>query len=135
MTFEEFRQTIIGVFKTAHDTSYPATLVDYPNQQVVDVEHQKDPWVRLELVTNDNRQMCFGQSFTRVSGWLYIAVNVLPNSGTKWQTQYTDFLDSQFSLQVIQGITFKELVPLPGVLYPAWHTVRNVLPFTFEKFN
>ena len=135
MTFEEFRETIIAAFKTTHDAAYPSTLVDYPNRQRVDVETQVNPWVRVELAINNQKQLCFGQSFTRVSGWLYIATNVKTGEGTKWQTQYSDFLDTNFSLKVIDGITFREVVPLPGVSYPAWHTVRNVLPFTFEKFN
>jgi len=135
MTFEEFRETIIGLFQTAHSGSYPTTLVDYPNRPVVDIEAQKLPWVRVELAINNQKQLCFGQSFTRVSGWLYVATNVLTGDGTKWQTQYTDFLDTNFSLKVLEEITFKEIVPLPGVSYPAWHTVRNVLPFTFEKYN
>ena len=135
MTFEEFREIIVGIFQTAHESNYPTVLVEYPNRLRVDVEKYEDPWVRLELVINSHKQLCFGQTFTRVSGWLYLATYVRTGEGTKWQTQYSDFLDSNFSLQVISDITFKELHPLPGVGYPAWHTVRNVLPFTFENYN
>jgi hypothetical protein len=135
MTFEEFRETVVAKFQTVHTAAYPTTLVDYPNRIIVDVEHQKNPWVSLELVINSHKQLCFGQSFTRISGWFYVATFVRSGEGTKWQTQYTDFLDQNFSLKVIDEITFKEIVPLPGVSYPAWHAVRNMLPFTFEKFN
>jgi len=135
MTFEELRETIIDLFKTAHDAAYPTTLVDYPNKPKVDIETQVDPWVKVELAINNQRQLCLGSNFTRVSGWLYVVANVRTGDGTKWQTQYTDFLDTNFSLEVLDDITFRELVPLPGVSYPAWHTVRNVLPFTFEKYN
>jgi hypothetical protein len=135
MTFEEFRETIMAAFKAAHEAQYLTTLVDYPNRPIVDIETQSTPWVRLELAINTNKQMCFGSDITRVTGWLYITSYVQTGEGTKWQTQYTDFLDSSFSLKVISGITFREIVPLPGVTYPAWHASRNVLPFTFEKFN
>jgi len=134
MTFEELRETIMAAFQAAHDTSYPTTLVDYPNRPKVDVETQVNPWVRVELAINNQKQLCLGSDFTRVSGWLYIVTNVQTGEGTRWQTQYTDFLDTNFSLKTINEILFRELVPLPGVSYPAWHTVRNVLPFTFEKY-
>lgn len=135
MNFEEFRKTIIGIFQDLHEGEYPSTLVDYPNKPRVDSEHQEDPWVRVELAINSNKQLCFGQTYTRIAGWLYVTTFVRTGDGTKWQTEYSDFLDSNFSLETISNILFKELLPLPGVGYPGWYAVRNVLPFTFEKYN
>lgn len=135
MTFDEFRATAIAAFKTLHDANYPAITAEYPNQLVVDIEKETDDWVRVEIAINSHKQLCFGQRYTRVSGWFYISTFVRRGGGTIWQTQYTDFLDTNFSLQVIDDITFKEVLPLPGVGYPAWHVVRNSLPFTFEKYN
>jgi len=49
ISLEEIRQVVTQEFKTAHDLAYPNILVNYPNFLVVDIEHQVQPFVNINI--------------------------------------------------------------------------------------
>ena len=134
-SFEDIRQDVLSALATAHASSYVTTPLELPNMLLVDLEIQTAPWVRAELAIDKNKQFCMGATHTRVEGLLYIVTFMKAGSGTKWSTMYSDFLRTTFSLKTLNGVDFKEVIPLPGVGYPAWHAMRNRLPFSTEIYN
>jgi len=133
--FEDLRQKLMTVYKTAHDVSYPSLAVNYPDRTVVDPEGRSDPFVVLGVVLSKNKQMELGSRRVKVNGEMLITYHYRPGSGLSGSTNFSDFLFNSFGLRTLSGITFKEVSPYNSAGRDGWEGTLNVIPFTIEYYN
>ena len=121
-TLESIRQSLISVFKTAHDALYPGVLCNYPNHAVVDIDRQRDPFVSVELVFQGAEQAMLGDSDTEAHGIMSVTFYVQDGDGMKSASEYADAIMQELAAQYASSGVF--------VFAPSIHTVR-----TFEGWS
>jgi len=128
--FESVRQKVITMFKTAHDANYPDTLVNYPNFVVVDLEHQKDPFVSVHLTINEEtKQLALGEKELYIVGMLSISYYFLEGKGLSGSYSYVDMLNTAIGLENSDGITYNITKPTNIKTFKGWEGVLSNISF------
>jgi len=125
---EEVRQTVVAAFKTAHEVSYSATLVNYPNFVVVDLERQVEPFVSLELDIKAERSS-IGEKILWVEGTLSPIFYYRDGKGYSGAVEYTDMLISSLSMKTIDNVYYDVVMPLNIITFPGWKGLMNNIKF------
>lgn len=131
--FSEVKQILMTAFQVAHAKAHAAVLVDYPNRQIVDIDNQEDPFVKL-FVFSPNTELASltGDDIeVAIEGTLYVEYYFPTGSGTKSSEIYTDMLNEEFAGQTFSGVSVdpvKATVINNGNLVD-WEGVMNSLHF------
>lgn len=128
-SLEEVRQSVMTTFKTAHQANYPTTLVNYPNLVVVDLEHQKDPFVSLRLSLSDTSRTAIGEEEIYVNGTLEVYFYYREGTGTAHAANYTDMLNTTISMNIFDSLGYREVKPINIKSFPGWEGCLNSIEF------
>lgn len=129
----DVRQEVITAFTDAHQAHYPTTKVNYPNLMIVDIEHQVDPFVSVELDTSRLEQAALGENELLVPGILYIYFYFQKGTGTAHAYDYTDMLNQYLGMQHIGAIYYEAVRPISIETFPGWIGFMNVVRFQISK--
>jgi len=133
ISLEEVRQSIISTFKGIHDAGYSSTLVNYPNYVVVDLEHQRDPFVSVELETAKIDKGGVGEREIFVRGILRVYYYYRDGTGVANAYTYTDYLNNYLSMTLVGAIQYEAIDVLNVVSFPGWKGCMNSVPFSVVK--
>jgi len=129
ISLEEVRQSVVAAFKDVHDTHYSSTLVNYPNFTVVDLEHQTDPFVNVELDFTNTEQAALGEKEIYVHGILYVTFYFRDGSGMSGAYSYTDMLNQYLGMSVFNSIGYQAAKVINIQTFPGWQGSMNQIPF------
>jgi len=128
-SLELVRQAVTQDFKAFHETYFPDLLVNYENYVVVDIEHQTEPFVSLELKF-DPSFSGLGMQDIDISGEMYAVYYYQQGKGGQGKLEYTDQLNSILGMKVsANGIYYREVVPTPVTTFPGWQGWMNRMKF------
>lgn len=133
ISLEEVRQTVIGSFKTVHEAHYPSMLVNYPNFVVVDIEHQKNPFISVELDLKDVEQSAIGERDLLVPGTLRVYFYYRVGQGMSGAYSYTDTLNNYIGMSQIGAIWYHAAKPMTVKTFPGWEGCMNTIKFDVVK--
>ena len=126
---EDVRASVLGAFQTAHAVGYAATKVNYPNLVVVDLEHQRDPFVSVELDLSKVEKAALGDTELLVPGVLQVYFYYREGTGTSGAFSYTDSLNTNLCMQQHGAIYYHVVKPMPVTTFPAWVGLLNYIKF------
>lgn len=133
ISLEEVRQAVIGNFQTVHEAQYPTTLAEYPNFSVVDIEHQKEPFVKVELDLKDIEQAAIGERELLVPGVLRVYFYYREGQGMSGAYSYTDALNTYLGMTQIGAIWYHAAKPMNIKTFPGWEGCLNTIKFDVVK--
>lgn len=128
-SIEEVRQEVISAFKTVHDAHYSATLVNYPNIVVVDIEHQTAPFVSVELDLTKITKAALGEKELLVPGMLFVYFYYRIGTGMAGAYNYTDMLNTYLGQEQVGALYFHEAVPVEVQSFPGWKGLMHTMRF------
>ena len=132
-SLDEVRGIIITKFLTAHNKEHSSVLVDLPNLPIVDIDNQKEPWIKVELYLPNTELACLeGEDFeVDIDGRFYVTYYAPKGAGTKAMSQYTDMLITEMGLQLTEGISFGpvQTSPVWNMNLKNWEGNMNTLTF------
>ncbi len=120
ISFEEVRQVGIAAYNDVHVVSFPTIPVNYPDRIVVDLEHQVDPFVSVELEFNPASQTALGERELFVSGFLRLYHYTKDGTGTSASLVYVDDVNEELALKNINNVWFGAPDILDVVSFPGW---------------
>ena len=132
--YESMRVDLMTLVKSFHTTYYSTTEVNEPKRLITDVEHATQPFVTVEIVMKMHRISLSNKCFS-VGGRLILNFFARKNSGSKVFSDYTDKLSDYFGTQIINGITFREVVPISNKLIPGFDGEMNSIEFERDYFK
>jgi len=132
ISLEEVRQTVIGAFQTIHE-AHSSLLVNYPNFVVVDIEHQKDPFISVELDLKDISQAAIGERELLIPGILRVYFYYRDGQGSSGSYSYTDMLNTYLGMTQIDAIWYHAAKPMTVKTFPGWLGTMNTLRFDVVK--
>ena len=130
---EDVRQAVMTDFKAVHTAYYPTIKVDYPNLRVVDIETQRDPFVKLSLDLSGIERAALGESELLVPGELSVYFYFREDTGTSAATKYTDMLNTYLGLKQVKFIFYHEAKPFNIKTFPGWLGVLNYIKFDVSR--
>ena len=131
-SLEEVRQVIVAEFKAVHDSSYPTVPVNYENFAVVDIEHQREPFVSIELSFDNTELSSLGSEDIFVTGLLSVTYYYQEGRGGQGNLEYSDVLNANLCLRVLNGIYYSAVKPYKVVTFPGWIGRMNMIKFTLD---
>lgn len=129
ISIEEVRQVVIAEFKRVHELAYSATAVNYPNFRVVDIEHQRDPFVDVAVLFESTAQAALGEAEIFVMGRLVPIFYYQEGRGGQGYLDYTDMLNTELAMETLNGVHYHAVHPVPVHTYPGWLSCANNLIF------
>jgi len=129
ISLEEVRQTVISSFQAIHEVYYPSTLVDYPNYQVVDIERQTAPFIKVELMFDETPRAALGERDILVKGTLYAYFYFRKGAGLSGAYSYTDMLNEYLAMTLTAGIQYQAVRTVNIENFPGWKGVMNGITF------
>ncbi len=133
LSLEEVRQVVMTTFKSVHDVYYPTMLVNYPNFVVVDLEHQIDPFITVELDFDKTPQAALGEKEINVHGTLIVYFYYRIGTGMSGAYDYTDTLNEYLGMSLIDSIKYQAVSVNNIVSFPGWEGVMNSVVFDVVK--
>jgi len=120
---EEVRSTVMSLFKSLHTGAYPAMLVNYPNLLAVDIEHQTDPFISVEITAGETSDIDYlgSEGDVIIEGSILINYLIPLGKGTTGAASYSDLLKNNIANKRLSGITYGPLrvfsvSPYPGIV-------------------
>ena len=104
-------------------------LVNYPNILVVDIEHQLDPFVSVDLEFRDTSRAAMGEREIYGHGALIVYYYFQDNTGTAGATQYADFLNANIAMQEVGSIAYQAVKCVDIRTFPGWVGKMNTIVF------
>ena len=132
-SLEEVRQTLTEAFQTIHEANYPNVPVNYPNFKVVDIEHQKTPFVEFEILFDDVVQGELGQNELFVRGSITPIFYYQEGRGGQGYLEYTDMLNEHIGMQTINDVHYGAVLPMRVTTFPNWRGSMNMIRFQVVK--
>ncbi len=126
---EDVRKSVMSTFHAAHIINYSATPVNYPNLLVVDIEHQLDPFVSVDLEFRNTSRASLGEREIFVNGALIVYYYCQDNTGSTAAMQYSDFLNDSIAMRVIDSVAYQAVQVVDIVTFPGWVGKMNTLVF------
>jgi len=133
ISLEEVRQAVIGNIQSVHETHYPTTKANYPNFSVVDLEHQKDPFIKVELDLKDVEQAAIGERELSVPGILRVYFYYREGQGMSGAYSYTDMLNTYLGMSQIDAVWYHAAKPMIIKTFPGWEGCMNTIKFEVVK--
>ena len=133
ISLEEVRQVVVGAFQTFQNANYPSMLVNYPNFVVVDLEHQELPFISLDIEFNETAQAALGEQEIFVRGRLNIYYYYRTGGGVSGSYSYTDALNSNLGMSMIDGVRYEATQVVNVVSFPGWKGCMNTIPFVIVE--
>jgi len=130
---EDVRKSVMTAFQTAHAVSYSTTKVNYPNLMIVDIEHQRDPFVTLHLDLSKVERAAMGDSELLVPGALSVYFYFREGTGTSAAMTYTDMLNSRLGMKHIGHVYYHVVKPIDVITFPGWVGVLNYIKFDVSR--
>ena len=130
---EDIRQSVMGTFQTAQAGVYPSMLVNYPNIIVVDIEHQLDPFISVDLEFRDISRAAMGEREIFGHGALIVYYYFQDNTGTSAALQYADFLNANIAMQEINSVAYQAVQSIDIRTFPGWAGKMNTIIFDVVK--
>jgi len=131
--FETTRAAIYGRLDAGWAQANPTVLVEYQNQDVVDLDKQTAPFVTCDLVYSDGAQMGLGQTAgQRYQGAIWLAVWTRKGSGVATANAYLAALATLFGLKVFGGVNTHAVRPCQPGLQELGHR-DDPGPFWFDQ--
>lgn len=121
---------MVSTFKAAHEVSFSGTLVNYPNYVVVDLEHQRVPFVSIEIELTDTSMSALGEREITAQGVLRVYYYYREGTGMSGAFSYTDVLNDQLGMTWLAGVYYQAANVLDVVSFPGW--VGKLLEFKFD---
>lgn len=129
----EVRHEVISAFQGVHEAHYPDIKVNYPNLNIVDIEHQKDPFVTIVLDLSASQRAALGETELLVPGYLFVYYFFLKNTGTSGAYGYVDMLNTYIGMQQIGPITYDAVQPTSVESTPGWNEMMCAIRFDISS--
>lgn len=129
ISLEEVRQVVIAEFKRVHNLAYSATSVNYPNFRVVDIEHQRLPFVDVSVLLEKTDQAAVGEQEIFVIGRLTPIFYYQVGRGGQGYLAYTDMLNAELGMKSLNSVHYNAVRPIPVFTYPGWLGYANDIKF------
>ena len=129
ISLEEVRSTVVAAFKSAHEVSYSGVLVNYPNYVVVDLEHQRAPFVSIEMELTDTSQAAIGEREITAQGVLRVYYYYRDGTGMSGAFSYIDAMNDNLGMMWLGGVYYQSAKVLDVVSFPGWK--GKLLEFKF----
>ena len=126
---EEVRQTLVSTIQSVHAANYPTILVNYPNNLVVDIEHQELPFVSVELSFDDTPRAALGEKEILVTGAARLIYYHREGKGFQGAFSYTDMLNEHLALQLTDSIQYDACQVITIKTFPGWVGEMNSIRF------
>ena len=133
ISLEDVRQEVIGAIQSFQETHYPTMKVNYPNFTVVDIEHQKDPFIKVELDFKDIEQAAIGERELLVPGILRVYFYYREGQGMSGAYSYTDALNTYLGMTQVGAIWYHVAKPMNIKTFPGWEGCLNTIKFDVVK--
>lgn len=129
ISIEEVRQVVIAEFQRVHNLAYSATAVNYPNRRVVDIEHQRLPFVDVAILFDKAAQAAIGEEEIFVAGRLTPIFYYQEGRGGQGYLSYTDMLNQELGTEVLNSVHYHVARPITVITYPGWVGCANDIKF------
>ena len=129
ISLEEVRQVVTAEFKRVHEISYSATLVNYENVVVVDIEHQSEPFVSFSMAFDDTSRFAIGETERFAIGRLSPIFYYQEGGGGQGKFDYMDILSNELCFQTLNSIYYDKLDPTPVKNLPGWAGAMGQITF------
>lgn len=127
--FDEVRREVFAAIKAAHEANYPAMKANYPNLTVVDIEHQEDPFISVELDLSGVRRTALGEREMLVPGRVDVNYYYREGTGSSGAWAYADTLNDILGMVQIGSILFRNVQPIQIQTFPGWKGLQCGLMF------
>lgn len=130
---EDVRKSVIQTFSDVQGIYYPDMKVGYPNWNIVDIEHQVDPFAKVSLDLSKAERAALGDTEQLVPGVLEVYYYFREGTGTSAATKYTDVLNAHMCMQQVGDIYYHAVKPMNVKTFPAWVGVLNYIKFDISS--
>lgn len=134
-SLDEVRIAVIRAFRAVHQANYPTTKVNYPDHLVVDLEHQSEPFISVEIDLTGVTHASMGEKDILVPGILHVIHYSREGTGTSQGLKYLDMLngDDGLALKQVGEIFFNVAKPIPVKTFPEWKGLMCSMRFDLSK--
>jgi hypothetical protein len=129
ISLEEVRQVVTAEFQRVHELNYPTMPVDYANFQVVDVEHQRLPFVVFDLRIDESARGELGEREIFVRGTLSPIFYYMQGRGGQGHLEYMDMLNRELGMQILNSVHYHAVRPTQVSTFPGGGGALNSIKF------
>jgi len=129
----DVRKSLLSAFQSFHEANYPELKVNYPNLVVVDIEHQLDPFISLEIHFDNLDQATLHDDELEITGRFVVYYYFRFGKGTQGALEYTDALNQQFCQRIVGELWLRPARPYNISTFPGWSGVLNSIPFIYTN--
>lgn len=130
------RQVVYGTLAAQWPSLHPTVPIDYENRGSVDPDSAVGPFVSVDIVFTDSRQVDLNQTpKVRYLGALWFGVMVKCGEGLAEGALLQASLTTMFALKSVATIQMRAATPLPGKEVKGWYLLPLRIPFKFDALS
>lgn len=111
-------------------------VMDTDNRSLIDFSTQVNPYVSLDIVYTDGKQMDMGlQPWVGHYGYVALAVCIAEGKGTSKANLLMDFMSSRLQLKTLPLVQLEVARPQASVTRMGWFCLVTMINFSYHELS